>query len=151
MTNHETRKLTRLSLFLRVYAILLLIIFIPLFLGFLFQSPLLEEGRGPLNWLIWNGVTCNGEHCHVPPMLFTIYLVWAVFLLLAARKPLAYVSFLTFTMWANLAHGLLMAAQAAMEMHRYWSKWFTDIPFILILTLGIYLWGPTLNPDRENG
>jgi hypothetical protein len=30
-----------------------------------------------------------------------------------------------------------------MMMHRYWSKWFTDIPFVLILALGIYLWRPT--------
>ncbi len=61
---------------------------------------------------------------------------------LAARKPLAYVSFLNFTMWANLFHGLLMAVQAAMMMDRYWSKWFTDIPFVLILALGICLWQP---------
>jgi uncharacterized protein DUF6632 len=65
-----------------------------------------------------------------------------VFFFLAARKPLAYVSFLSFTMWANLFHGLLMGVQAAMHMDRYWSKWFTDIPFVLILALGIYLWRP---------
>jgi hypothetical protein len=50
----------------------------------------------------------------VPPMLFTIYLVWAVFFFLAARNLLAYVSFLNFTMWANRFHGLLMGVQAGM-------------------------------------
>jgi hypothetical protein len=30
-----------------------------------------------------------------------------------------------FTMWANLAHGLLMVVQAAMDMDRYWSKFLT--------------------------
>ena len=29
-----------------------------------------------------------------------------------------------------------------MMMDRYWSKSFTDIPFMLTLALGIYLWRP---------
>jgi hypothetical protein len=83
-------------------------------------------------------------------MLFIVYLVWGVFLLLAARKPLEYKSFLAFTMWANLLHGLLMAAQAGMMMDRYWSKWFTDIPFVLLLALGIYRWRPTASQDGRD-
>jgi hypothetical protein len=43
-------------------------------------------------------------------------------------------------MWANLAHGLLMAVQAATEISHYWSKYLTDIPFVVILALGIFLW-----------
>jgi hypothetical protein len=65
-----------------------------------------------------------------------------LFLFLAARRPLAYVSFLNFTMWANLFHGLLMGVQAAIMMDRYWSKWFTDIPFVVFLALSIYVWRP---------
>jgi uncharacterized protein DUF6632 len=138
---NESKKLAALAILLRVYGVLSLIIFVSLFIGFAIQTPLLAEGRA-LNWLIWNGIECGGEPCHVPPMLFIIYIVWGVFFFLAARKPLAYVSFLSFTMWANLFHGLLMGVQAAMHMDRYWSKWFTDIPFVLILALGIYLWRP---------
>lgn len=41
-------------------------------------------------------------------------------------------------MWANLVHGLLMAAQAAMDLERYWSKFLTDVPFALGLAIGIY-------------
>lgn len=150
MVNDETKKLAALAIFLRIYGVLSLIIFGSLFVGFAIQTPLLaDEPRGALNWMIWNGIRCGGEMCHVPPMLFIIYFVWGVFFFLAARKPLAYVSFLNFTMWANLIHGLLMAVQAAMMMGRYWSKWFTDIPFILILALGIYLWRPTPSQDRS--
>jgi hypothetical protein len=138
----EERKLKALKIFLRIYGILSLIIFVPLFALFIVQSPLLAVG-GPLNWIIWNGVVCDGGMCHVPPMLFIIYIVWGVFLLIAAREPRAYLSFLNFTMWANLAHGLLMVVQTAMMMDHYWSKWLTDIPFILILALGIYIWRPT--------
>jgi hypothetical protein len=129
-----------LRLFLRVYGVLTLAIFLPLLVGFLTQSPLLAEHGGTLNWTIWNDVRCGSEHLHVPPMLMIVYIVWGVFLLLAARDPHGYASFLAFTMWANLAHGLLMAAQAATEIDHYWSKFLTDIPFVLILALGIYVW-----------
>lgn len=132
-----------LAVFLRVYGVLSLAIFVPLFIGFLVRTPLLAEAGGPLNWTIWNDVSSGHEHAHVPPMLFAIYIVWAVFLLIAARNPLAHTSFLAFTMWANLAHGLLMVAQAATALDRYWSKFLTDIPFILILALGIFFLRPS--------
>ncbi len=40
--------------------------------------------------MIWNGIRCGSEPCHVSPMLFIIYLVWAVFFFLAGRQPFAY-------------------------------------------------------------
>ena len=127
-------------LFLRIYGVLTLAIFVLLIVGFLAQSPLLAEHGGMLNWTIWNDVRCGSEHLHVPPMLMIIYIVWGVFLLRAANNPPGYASFLSFTMWANLAHGLLMAAQAGSEIHQYWSKFLTDIPFVWILAVGIYVW-----------
>jgi hypothetical protein len=78
-------------------------------------------------------------------MLFAVYLTSGVFCLQAARRPEAYASFLRFMTWANLAHGALMAVQAATMMDRYWSKWLTDIPFIWALPVAVLLWGP--NPD----
>jgi hypothetical protein len=68
----------------------------------------------------------------------------------AAGDPHGYTSFLTFTMWANLAHGVLMAAQAATEIDHYWSKFLTDIPFVLILALGIYLWRRANRPQQSS-
>jgi FtsH-binding integral membrane protein len=131
---------TAFRVFLRVYGVLTLAIFVPLFVGFVAQSPLLAEHGGALNWTIWNDVRCGSEHLHVPPMLLVIYIVLGIFLLRAAGDPYGYASFLSFTMWANLVHGLLMAVQAATEMDHYWSKFLTDIPFVLVLALGIYLW-----------
>jgi hypothetical protein len=142
MINDSPRKRKMLSVFLRVYGALTLIIFSLLFVGFMVQTPLLAEHGGALNWTIWNDVRFGSDHAHVPPMLLLIYVVWGVFLLRAAGDPPAYSSFLDFTMWANLAHGLLMAAQAVTDFDRYWSKFLTDIPFVLILALGIYLWRP---------
>jgi FtsH-binding integral membrane protein len=136
----NSRRQKAFRVFLRVYGVLTLAIFVSLFVGFIAQSPLLAEHGGALNWTIWNDVRCGSEHLHVPPMLMVIYIVWGIFLLRAAGDPRGYDSFLNFTMWANLAHGALMAVQAGTEIDHYWSKFLTDIPFVVILALGIYLW-----------
>jgi hypothetical protein len=147
MTTDSARKLAALSVFLRIYGVLTLIIFSLLFVGFMIQTPLLAEDGGALNWTIWNDVRFGADHAHVPPMLLLIYVVWGVFLLRAAVNPPAYSSFLDFTMWANLAHGVLMAAQAVTDFDRYWSKFLTDIPFVLILAIGIYVLRPATKPN----
>jgi hypothetical protein len=85
----------------------------------------------------------------VPPMLFIIHIVWGVFFFRAARNPLAYVSFLSFTMWAYLFHGLLMTVQALMFLNTQWHRFFMDIPYELILALGIYLWRPRPKQDAR--
>ena len=63
-----------------------------------------------------------------------------VFMLLAAREPLFYVSFLQFTLWANLVHGLVMVPQAMMVGMMY--KMFTEIAYCLVLALGLWLLMP---------
>lgn len=133
---NEEKKMKWLKTLLRVYGVLTFLIFGSLSVGFLTQTPLMNPG-GPLHWLIWDDVTG-----HVGPMLFVIYLVWGVFFFLAANNPLKYRSFLDFTMWANLGHGLLMVPMALEGSHLYHSKFLTDIPFILILAIGIYLLRP---------
>jgi hypothetical protein len=148
MVDDIARKDRALRVFLRIYGVLALIIFSLLFVGFMVQTPLLAEQGGVLNWTIWNDVRFGSDHAHVPPMLLLIYVVWGIFLLRAAGNPRAYTSFLDFTMWANLAHGLLMAVQALTDLDRYWSKFLTDIPFVLILALGIYLWRPRATAEE---
>ena len=150
MSADEAKRLAILATFLRVYGVLCFVIFGSLMIGFAVQTPLLaDDPKGALNWVIWNGIRCGNEPCHVPPMLFIIYLVWGVFFFLAAREPLAYVSFLSFTMWANFFHGLLMAGQALTHMSHHWFRFLTDIPFVWILALGIYLWRPSARRDTS--
>jgi hypothetical protein len=74
--------------------------------------------------------------------------VWGVFFFLAANNPPQYRSFLDFTLWANLAHGLLMVPMALEGSHLYHSKFLTDIPFVLILAIGIYLLRPTVPKEQ---
>ncbi len=76
MINPASPKLARLRIFLRIYGVLSLLIFVPLFIGFITESHLLAEHGGVLNWTIWNDVRFGTEHAHVPPMLFAVYIVW---------------------------------------------------------------------------
>jgi Family of unknown function (DUF6632) len=148
MSMDEAKRLANLVVLLRVYGFLTLLIFGLLFIGFAIQTPLLsDDPRGALNWTIWNGIRCGREPCFVPPMLFIIHIVWGVFFFLAARNPPAYVSFLGFTMWAYLFHGLLMTVQALTHMADQWHRFFMDIPYELVLALGIYLWRPSARQE----
>lgn len=129
---NEATRIKRLKVFLRVYGILSLPLFGFLSFNFLIQNPAFNPG-GSLHWLIWDDVTG-----HVGPMVFIIYLVMGVFFFLAANDPLKYKSFLDFTAWANLAHGLLMLPMLFHQPPLYYSKVLTDIPFVLILAVGIF-------------
>jgi hypothetical protein len=144
----EARKLQLLKWVLRVWGGISIPLFGLLFTGFMIRFEPLAEGQ-PLNWLIWNGISSNGQMSHVPPMLFVVYIVWGLFALLASREPRMYLSFLSFTAWANLAHGALMAGQAVMMMERYWSKWVTDIPWTLGFALLIFWLRPGSVDGRE--
>ncbi|MBF8185686.1 hypothetical protein ITP53_08025 [Nonomuraea sp. K274] len=44
----QPRRITAFAWFLRIYGVLTLLIFVPLFLGFLVRTPLLAEQGGPL-------------------------------------------------------------------------------------------------------
>jgi FixJ family two-component response regulator len=68
-------------------------------------------------------------------MLFIIHIVWGVFFFMAARSPSAYLSFLSFTMWAYLAHGLLMAGQALTHMSTQWTRLRTVSPSTRVIIL----------------
>jgi hypothetical protein len=143
MPNIQSGNLRALAILLRVYAVLTLFIFSVLLAGFAIQTPLLSDApKGPLNWVIWNGVRCGTAPCYVPPMLFIIHVVWGVFFIWAARNPSAYLSFLNFTMWAFLAHGLLMIGEAFTDLPNQWHRFLMDIPYELILAAGIYSWRP---------
>ena len=77
---------------------------------------------------------------HVELMLEAVYLVWGIFMLKAARKPMTYLSFLHFTLWANLVHGLLMIPQAMMVGMMY--KMATDVAYCIVLAMGLWILMP---------
>ncbi len=127
----QTAKLKRLRIFLNFYGVFSLILFGGLFSLTSFDAAIMQEG-GALRFMRWDVLSK-----HVELMLEAVYIVWGVFMLLAARKPLAYLSFLNFTFWANLVHGLLMVPQAMMVGMMF--KMFTDIAYCMILAIGLWI------------
>jgi hypothetical protein len=135
----QDSKVRGLSVFLRVYGWASLLLFTGLMIGFVTKAQALDEGSS-WHWLIWDRV---GDH--VAPMLLAVYIVWSIFIIRAARDPLANKTFLDFTIWANVAHGIAMVPHALMAPD-YHIKFLTDIPWVFVPAIAI----PLLRP-RETG
>jgi Family of unknown function (DUF6632) len=59
----------------------------------------------------------GGEH--YLQMIIGIYAVLGIFLLMAAKNPLASLSLIWFTVWSSAAHGAIMAYQAYADPTRH--------------------------------
>ena len=137
----ETSKIKALKVFLKIFGVISLALFGTLIVLTASDAPIIQEG-GALRFLRWDMFAK-----HVELMLETVYFVWGVFLLLASRKPLAYISFLQFTLWANLVHGLLMVVQAFV-LQGFMYKMFLDVAYCLILSIGIWYLLPKTEESR---
>src|SRR3982750_4743889 len=130
----QPSKLKNLSVFLNIYGVISIILFGGLFLLTSFDAPIMQEG-GALRFMRWDILSK-----HVELMIEAVYLVWGIYMLKAARNPLAYISFLQFTLWANLVHGLLMIPQAFMVGMEY--KMGTDVAYCIVLAIGLWILMP---------
>jgi len=79
----------------------------------------------------------SGWSWHMGPsdylqMILGLYATLGVFLMVASRKPLAYISLIWFTVWSSVVHGVIMAVQALMDpMHR--GHLWGDVPALLVV------------------
>ena len=63
--------------------------------------------------LFWpSGWTWHVGHSDYPMMIVGIYATLGVFLILAARDPLANLSLIWFTVWSSVVHAAIMAVQS---------------------------------------
>jgi hypothetical protein len=136
-------RLPMLKHFLRIYGWLSLVLFGSLMIGFIVQPASWDVG-GRWHWLIWDRVTD-----HVAPMLLAVYIVWSVFIIRAARDPMANKMFLDFTAWANVAHGISMVPHALMAPD-YRVKFLTDIPWVLLPAIALWLLHPSSKEERQS-
>ena len=70
-------------------------------------------------------------------MIIVIYAVLGAFLLLAARRPLEYLSLIWFTVWSSLAHAGIMTYHAVVDVSER-GHFLGDIPglFLVAIVLG---------------
>ncbi len=131
----DNRALARLTIFLNVFGVVSVILFGGLFTLTAIDAPVMQQG-GALRFLRWDPLAK-----HIELMIEIVYLVWGVFFFRAARQPLRYLSFIDFTIWANLAHGLIMVPQSfAIPGFQY--KLVTDVAYCLVLSIGLLLLRP---------
>ena len=137
----QTEKLKMLRIFLIIYGSISVLLFGTLFILTSIDAPIIQEG-GALRFLRWDVLSK-----HVELMIEIVYLIWGIFMFIAASKPLSNISFLNFTLWANLAHGMLMIPQAMMVGMMY--KMYTDIAYCLILAIGLWILLPRSGETTE--
>jgi hypothetical protein len=82
--------------------------------------------------IVWpSGWTWHTGHSDYPMMIVGIYATLGVFLIRAARDPMANLSLIGFAVWSSAVHGAIMAVQAmGNEMHR--GHLIGDVPALLV-------------------
>lgn len=133
--------MARLKAFLNVYGVVSIVLFGGLFSLTLFDAPIMQDG-GALRFMRWEPLAK-----HIELMLEGVYLVWGVFFFRAARNPLQYLSFIDFTIWANIVHGLIMVPQSHV-IPGFHYKLLTDVAYCLVLSGGLLVLRPR-GPERQ--
>ncbi len=87
------------------------------------------------------GWTWHAGHSDYPLMIVGIYATLGIFLLRAARDPLAHLSLIWFTAWSSLVHGGIMAVQALTGEHQM-GHLIGDVPALLVAALALAVLTP---------
>jgi len=79
-----------------------------------------------------SGWTWHTGHSHYQMMIVGVYATLGVFLILAARDPLAHLSLIWFTVWSSVVHGAIMAVQAVTDHEQLAHLW-GDVPALFLI------------------
>ena len=83
--------------------------------------------------IIWpSGWSWNTGQSEYLQMILGIYATLGVFLLLASRNPLAYISLIWFTVWSSIVHGGIMAVQSLANSEHMGHLW-GDVLALLVV------------------
>ena len=79
-------------------------------------------------------------------MILGIYATLGIFLILSARNPLQNLSLIWFTVWSNVVHGTIMAAQSFIYPE-HMAHLFGDVPGLYLITIILGVLTPRRNPS----
>ena len=92
--------------------------------------------------LLWpSGWTWHVGHSDYPMMIVGIYATLGVFLILAARDPLANLSLIWFSVWSSVVHGGIMAVQAVTQPEQM-GHLAGDVPALFIVAVALAILTP---------
>ncbi len=105
-------------------------------------------------WLltrIWpSGWAWHGEgRSEYLEMILGMYATLGVFLLRAARDPLAHLSLIWFTVWSSVVHAAIMAAQSFAKVQHI-RHLLGDVPALLIVAIVLALLAPRRSAERAS-
>ena len=84
---------------------------------------------------VWpSGWTWHMGHSDYPLMIVGIYATLGVFLILAARNPLANLSLIWFAVWSSVVHGTIMTIQALTQAGQM-GHLMGDVPALLVAAI----------------
>lgn len=123
-----------LALLLRVTAVAFVVVFALLFLASVTRTDTPEVLYRLFAW----GHVGDAEE----QMLSVVYVVWGVFLWVAARAPLEHRLFIDFTIVANLAHAAVMAVQSFTYQGEHAHLWGDVVILLVVMGVLAALWLP---------
>ena len=105
--------------------------------------------------LLWpSGWAWHVSHSDYPMMIVGIYATLGVFLILAARDPLANLSLIWFTVWSSVVHAGIMSVQAATQPGQM-GHLTGDVPALFIVAVTLAILTPrsqlAARPRTQNG
>ncbi len=68
-----------------------------------------------MNWIFPSGFGWTPRQPEYEQMILGVYATLGVFLILAAKDPLAHASLIWFTVWSSLVHAIIMLVQAIVD------------------------------------
>ena len=95
----------------------------------------------PLLVMLWtDGFAWEPAQSEYEQMIMGVYMTLGVFLILAARDPLANRSLIWFTVWSSIVHGGIMLVQALVD-HIERMNLLGDVPalFVVAAVLGLLM------------
>src|ERR1700724_345201 len=98
--------------------------------------------------IIWpSGWSWNTGQSDYLQMILGIYATLGVFLLLASRNPLAYISLIWFTVWSSIVHGCIMAVQSLANSEHMGHLW-GDVLALLVVAAVLVTLTPRVAPPK---
>lgn len=95
----------------------------------------------PLMRLWPSGWSWHEGYSDYPLMIVGVYATLGVFLIRAARDPMANLSLIWFTVWSSVVHGAIMAAQSFMH-EGHMGHLVGDVPALFIVAIVLTLLTP---------
>ena len=100
--------------------------------------------------LFWpSGWAWHVSHSDYPMMIVGIYATLGVFLILAARDPLANLSLIWFTVWSSVVHGAIMAVQSVTQPGQM-GHLAGDVPALFIVAIALAILAPRTDAARRS-